>query len=94
MGLLTTNQLEIMVKEEAVDKSDALVWRFYSGPQTTKNVNQVSQSQIEIWIQTHCMWSSTKTFWNKTPWTAANDKRQTTDKRLSFIGNFNNVRFG
>jgi len=36
MGLLTTNQLQIMVKEQAVDKSDALAWHFHSGPQTTK----------------------------------------------------------
>jgi len=48
MGLVTTNQLEIMVKEEDVDKSDTLARRFPSRPQTKKNVNQTRQSQTKI----------------------------------------------
>jgi hypothetical protein len=38
-----TNELEIMLKEAVVDKSDALSRHFPSGPQTTKNVSQASQ---------------------------------------------------
>ena len=94
MELLMTNQLEIMLKEEVVNKSDTLAWSFPSGPQTTKNVKQASQSQTKIWTQTHCMWSRTNTFCNKTLWIAANDKTHTTAKRIPFIVNLNNVRFG
>ena len=40
-----TNELEIMLKEAVVDKSDALSWHFPSGPQTTKSVGQPDLDQ-------------------------------------------------
>jgi hypothetical protein len=71
-----TNQLKIMLKDAAVEKSDTQSWHFPSGPQTTKNVSQATQSQTKIGIQTHCRRSRKKDIFKHS---VASSKWQNTD---------------